>query len=408
MPVYEYSAFDSKGKNKSGIIEADNLVVARQKLRSNGLFPVEVKESQAQQKIASRHKVDFALFFKRAKQGDITVMTRQLAVLLKAGLPLVTAMNAIIQQTAKEGLKKVLISIKDDVNEGQSLAAALSRYPKIFAPFYVNIVRAGEASGTLDMVLNRLAELRERQQAQMAKIKAALTYPILMGIVGVLVLFFMMTVVVPQVTQIFTDMKQTLPAMTLVLIAISGVFKSYWWAMIIMIIAGFIGFSRFTKSGKGLKWRDTVALRFPVAGPLRVKLIVARFTQTLGSLLENGVPLLSALEIVRNVVNNSVVADLVARAKEDVSEGKDLASALGREGMFPPIVLQMISVGEQSGELEQMLFTAARAYENEVESGITGLTSILEPLMILVLAGGVGFVVVAILMPMLEMSSMIK
>ncbi|MFH1673739.1 MAG: type II secretion system inner membrane protein GspF [Pseudomonadota bacterium] len=408
MPVYEYTALDDRGRNRSGITDADSIVAARQKLRGSGLFPVEVKEAQVQSRISTRHKIDLAGLFKRVTTDDVTVMTRQLGILIGAGLPLVASLNGLIQQTTKQSLKKIIVRIKEDVNEGQSLAAALSRYPRIFSPFYINIVRAGEASGALDVVLNRLAELREKQQALRGKIRAALAYPVFMFVIGSLVLFFLMTFVVPKVTQVFSEMKQALPVPTIILISISDFLQSFWWILTLFFIGGLIVLARYTKRGKGRMLRDRFMLKLPLFGVLKLKIVVTHFGQTLGSLLQNGVPLLSALEIVQNIVNNVVISDIIERAREDVSEGRDLASSLAQDEVFPPIVVQMISVGEQSGELEQMLFNISAAYENEVESSIVAMTSLLEPVMILLMAAVVGFVVVAILLPIFEMSQLIR
>lgn len=408
MPVYAYKALDGSGKNKNGITDAESLVAARQKLRNSGLFPVEVQETQAETRISSRQQVEFIKFFNRVKASDITVMTRQLGILLGAGLPLVTSLNALIQQTTKESLAKIIVRIKEDVNEGQSLAAALSRYENVFSLFYINIIRAGEASGTLDVVLNRLAELREKQQALAGRIRAALAYPVFMFLIGSFILIFLMTFIVPRVTQVFEEMKQALPMPTVILIAVSDFLKSFWWIIILLIVGGAIALFRFTRTPKGRLLRDRVILAFPIFGDLKLKVLISHFAQTLGALIQNGVPLLSSLEIAKNIVNNSVIADIIQKAREDVSEGRDLASALATDGIFPPIVVQMISVGEQSGELEQMLFHVAAAYENEVESNIVAMTSLLEPVMILAMAVVVGFVVTAILLPIFEMSQLIR
>lgn len=408
MPVYEYKALDEQGKDKTGITDADSIGAARQKLRNSGLFPVEIKETQVQTRISAREKIDLAVFFNRVKPVDITVMTRQLGILLGAGLPLVSSLNALIQQTTKQSLKKIIARIKEDVNEGQSLAAALSRYAKVFSPFYINIVKAGEASGTLDVVLTRLAELREKQQALMGRIRAALAYPAFMFVVGTVVLFVLMTFIVPEVTQVFEEMKQALPVPTIILISISDFLRLFWWVILLMIAGGVIAFSRYTSTDKGRALRDRFLLKLPLFGVLKLKIIITHFGQTLGALLQNGVPLLSALEIVQNIVNNVVISDIIEKAREGVSEGKDLATTLTQDEVFPPIVVQMISVGEQSGDLEQMLFNVSAAYENEVESSIMAMTSLLEPVMILVMAGVVGFVVVAILLPIFEMSQLIR
>lgn len=408
MPVYEYTALDQGGKNVNGIIDADSPVAARQKLRGSGIFPVDVKETTARPRAIGRGPVSVSSLFKRVRPGEVSVATRQLSILLGAGVPLVGSLEALIAQITNPLFKKIVAQVKESVNEGNSLAFALSRHPKIFSNVYINMVRAGEASGSLDLVLDRLADLGEHQEALKGRFKAALAYPVFMLFVGGLVLFFLVTFVVPEMTAVFKDMQQTLPLPTVVLIRVSDFLKSFWWLVLVFLAAGFFAARQFVKTPKGRYVWDQVQLRFPILGPVVQRVILARFGRTLGSLLHSGVPLISAMQIVRNIVNNAIIADVLDGAVEEIQAGKSLASPLAQSKWFPSIVIQMIFVGEQSGELEAMLGKIAETYEREVESQTMAMTAMLEPIMILGMGLIVGFIVVAILLPLFEMNQMIR
>jgi len=408
MPVYEYTALDGSGKSVNGIIDADSPVAARQRLRGSGIFPIDVKETSSKPRDLRSGPVSVSALLKRIKPGEVSVATRQLSVLLGAGVPLVASLEALISQITNPLLKKIMAQIKESVNEGNSLAYALSSHHRIFSSVYVNMVRAGEASGSLDVVLDRLADLGEHQQALRGRFKAALAYPIFMFFIGSLVLFFLITFIVPNITQIFREMHQTLPIPTVVLINVSNFLKSFWW-LILLAAAGCIVILRQLKNTpRGRYVWDEVKLRIPVVGPINNKMAVARFGRTLGSLLKAGVPLISALQIVRNIVNNAIIADVIDNTVDEIQAGKSLARPLAQSGWFPSMVVQMISVGEQSGELETMLSKIADTYDRDVESQIMAMTSMLEPVMILVMGLIVGFIVVSILLPIFEMNQMIR
>lgn len=410
MPVYEYTALDKSGKNLKGIIDADSAVVARQKLRGSGIFPVEVKEtaSAAVTRGLPTGPVSVSGLFKRVKRGEVSVMTRQLSVLLAAGVPLVGTLDALVSHIVNPLLKKIVAQIKESVNEGNSLAFSLSQHPRLFSNIYVSMVRAGEASGSLDVVLGRLAEYGERQQALKGRFKAALAYPVFMCLIGSLVLFFLITFIVPNITQIFSEMHHSLPLSTLTLITLSSFLKSFWWVVVLAGVGLVIAAKEFIKTSRGHYVWDKIKLRIPILGDINQKMALARFARTLGTLLESGVPLLSALDIVRNIVNNIIIAEVIDNASVEIEAGKSLASPLSRSIWFPPIAVQMISVGEQSGELEAMLGKIADTYETEVESQIMAMTSMLEPVMILVMGLVVGFIVISILLPIFEMNQMIR
>lgn len=409
MPVYEYRALDVRGKNLKGIIDAESVFAARQRLRETNIFPVDLKETSVEEKNKVPAGRSIGDLFKRVGLREVSIMTRQLSTLLGAGLPLVPSLTAIISQTTNPQLKKTLAQVKEEVNEGSSFVQSISHYSGIFSPFYINMVRAGEASGALDIVLERLADFSENQQALRGRIKAALAYPMFMFLVGTIVLFFLTTFVVPKITGIFSEMRQTLPGITIFLISISSFLKSFWVAIVLIVTGSFIGLRyMFTKTLRGQYLRDRILLKTPFFGSLTHKMAMARFSRTLGTLLESGVPMLTALSIVKNVVNNRLIADAIAEASIDVEEGQNLSATLSKKRLFPPIITQMISVGEQSGTLEAMLYKIADSLETEVESNITMMTSMLEPVMILVMGLLVGFIVVSILLPIFEMNQLIR
>jgi general secretion pathway protein F len=409
MPVYEYSALNVRGKRLKGIIDADSIISARQKLRERSIFPTDLRETTAREREEGLTKISVGRLFKKVGLREISIMTRQLATLLSAGLPLVPSLAAIVSQTVNPHLKKTMAEIKEEVNEGNSLAESISHYPGIFSAFYVSMVRAGEASGALNIVLDRLADFNERQQALRGKVRAALTYPVFMFLIGSFVLFFMVTFIVPRITGIFEEMNQTLPGITVFLISVSGFLRSFWFVLLILIAALFAGLRyAFTKTERGRYMWDRIRLRMPLAGALSHKIAVARFSRTLGTLLESGVPLLSALFIVKNIVNNRLISDVIENARKEVEEGQSLSGSLSKSELFPPLTIQMISVGEQSGNIEQMLYKVSDSYENEVESNIMMITSLLEPVMILVMGLFVGFIVISILLPIFEMNQLIR
>jgi general secretion pathway protein F len=408
MPVYEYTALDGAGKNVSGIIDADSAVAARQKLRGSGIFPVQVKTTSSRPKDVPSRSVTITHIFQRVKPGELSATTRQLSILLGAGVTLVASLDALIAQIANPLLKKVMAQVKEDVNEGRSLAFSLSQHPKIFSQIYINMVRAGEASGSLDLVLDRLAEFSEHQDALRGRFRAALAYPVFMFFIGSIILFFLVTFIVPNITKIFSDMHQTLPLPSLVLIGVSNFLKSFWWLVLFALIGCVVLIKKLIKTPRGNHIWDEIKLRIPVIGAIYLKMAMARFGRTLGSLLRSGVPPLSALEIVRNIVNNTLIAEAIDHAMEEVEAGASLATSLAQSRWFPPIVIQMISVGEQSGELENMLDKVADVYERETESKIMAMTSMLEPVMILVMGVVVGFIVISILLPIFEMNQMIR
>ena len=408
MSVFEYIALDQKGNQRKGFIDAPGIAAARQKLREENVYPVEINQAAGKKENALSGALKINLW-ERVSAGEVSVFTRQLSTLLGSGMPLVPSLSILMQQAQNPLLKKSLAQIREQVNEGKSLTEGMSEFPQIFPPFYLNMVRAGEASGTINLVLERLADFSENQQALISKIKSAMYYPIVMLFMGTAVIFLLMTFVVPKITGIFADMHQTLPMVTMILVMVSNFLKSFWW-LILILLAVSIAAIKYMKDGTetGRRIWDNAKLKIPLFGQINRKIAIARFCRTLSTLLQSGVPLLSAMDIVRNIVNNIIIGEAIRQAAKDIEEGKGLSGPLSQSGMFPPLVTEMIAVGEQSGTLEKMLNRIATAYENESQANIMIMTSLLEPIMILVMGLVVGFIVVSILLPIFEMNQLVR
>ena len=408
MPVYEYVALDHSGKKRKGIVDAESPATARQKLRGSGVYPVEVTLSAPRSRDTHTGPPFLSGLFRRVAPGEVAVATRQLATLLSAGVPLVSALEAVAGQTSGAGLKRVLAQVRNAVNEGDSLGDSFARHERVFSPVYVNMVRAGELSGSLDLVLERLAELAEHQQALRMRVRAALAYPVFMFLVGCGVLSFLLAFVVPGIVEIFHELQQALPLPTRMLIQVSRFLHSAWWLLLLLAAAAGLALRRLSRTEKGRRTLDVLRLQFPILGTIHAKLAMARFARTLASLLQSGVQMLPALQIVRNLVDNSLVAADIDQAMIEVEAGQSLARPLAQSRWFAPIAVQMIAIGEQSGHLEEMLYKVAETHEREAETRITGLTALLEPVMILLMGAAVGFVVVSILLPLFEMNQLIR
>lgn len=407
MPLYSFTGYTDKGKTEKGMLDAASLREAKVRLKAKGVFVSSISE-EAPVGTVQTGTANIRDIFGKVKKEDVAIITRQLSTLIGANVPLVEALSALYDQTDNPALKKTMAQVRDAVNEGASFADALGQHKKIFPDLYVNMVRSGEASGALDVVLARLADFLEGQRKLMAKVQSAMIYPTLLLIVAVAIVFFLLTSIVPKVVSMFESMHQTLPLPTRILIIISSFLGKTWWIILLLIAAGVFLLNRWIKTDSGALRFDSFKMRMPVFGSLLVKVSVARFARTLGTLLAAGVPIVDAMNIVKTVVQNKVMETHLSEATTDIIEGSSLAAPLRRSGIFPSIMYHMIEVGERSGTLEEMLIKAADSYEDDIETSIAGLTSILEPVMIIFMAAIVGFIIVSILFPMVQMSSSIR
>lgn len=407
MAVFEFrGVLASSGKSVRGVRDAENAKVLRTALRRDGIMLTLATEEAAKSK--STRDIDLLKYFRRIAAADVAVMTRQLATLVRAGIPLVDSIGALVDQVEKEELKRVLTVVREKLNEGTSFAKTLEQHPKAFPPIFVNMVAAGEASGTLEQVLERLADFMESQARLRAKVSAALAYPVLMAMIGTLLISVLMVAVVPKVTAIFESLDRALPWYTQVLIGVSNFAAGYWWLIILVLIGGTWWFRRWKKTPAGrMKW-DSFCLKAPICGRLLRMLAVSRFAKTLATLLAAGVPLLKAMDIVKNVLGNARLEKVIEEATGSIREGESIAEPLRRSGQFPPIVTHMIAVGEKSGQLEQMLESVATSYDSQVETNVQALTSLLEPLMIVVMGAAVGFIAFSIMMPLIQMNDFVQ
>jgi len=408
MAVYEFRGIQiDNGKPVKGIRDADNAKALRALLRRDGIL-LTLATEEAERKKRARREIDLLAPFRRVTTADLAIMTRQLATLVRAGVPLVDSLTALSEQVEKEQLVRILTSVRESLNEGTSFSKSLELYPKVFPPLFINMVAAGEASGTLEVVLERLADFMENQARLKGKVVAALAYPVLMMIVGTGLVGFLMVAVVPKVVSIFDNLGQQLPWYTRLLILVSDVVSGFWWGLLTIAIVVAVGFRRWLRTPAGrMKW-DTFKLKVPLFGRLNLLVAVARFSRTLSTLLSSGVQLLKAMEIGKNVLENVRLQAVVSEAIGSIREGESIAEPLKRSGAFPPMVTHMIAVGEKSGQLESMLENVSRAYEADVETRVSALTALLEPLMIVMLGGVVAFITMSILMPLIQMNQLVQ
>jgi general secretion pathway protein F len=406
MAVYAWRGVNAAGKAVKGVRDADSPKQLRALLKKDGVLVTELLESSAAAKKRGR-EIDLKRMFNRVGTREIAVSTQQLAVLLRSGIPLVEALTALIDQLDQPELKAAFTDTRDKVNEGISFADALRNHPKYFEDLYVNMVAAGEASGTLEAVLQRLSEFLDAQAKLKSKVQSALAYPLFMAFASTIIIGVMMTVVVPKVTSIFQDFNQSLPWYTELLIWSSDVISGYWWLIFTLIGGGIWYFRRWRATEEGRKKWDRFELKIPLFGQLFLMVAVARFSRTLSTLLTSGVPVLRAMEITRNVLGNTELMRVVDEARNSVREGEGLAKPLRASKRFPPIVTHMIAIGEKSGQLEEMLEHVALAYDQQVEVRVAAMTSLLEPLIIVVMGGVSGGIAFSILMPLLQINEFV-
>ncbi len=406
MPVYEYKGKNRAGKKVKGIETAESKNDLRQTLQGKGIFVTDIYEGKGQRRRSSKD-VDVTKMFERVTLADIAMLTRQMATLLRAGIPLVDALTALTDQTEKEELKRVLSDVRRQVNEGSSLAKALRDHEKHFSNLYVNMVKAGENSGNLHVVLSRLTEFIDAQIDTRGKIVAAMFYPVLMMAFGILVMLFIFAFVIPKVTAIFEDQGEALPWITQVMIGFSEFLTSWWFLLLPSMVGACVGFWYWKNTPKGREKWDRFVLRVPKFGGLVRMIAISRFSGTLSTLLSSGVPLLTAMDIVKNVLGNTRLVEVVEDARVNIREGESIAQPLQRSGEFPPMVTHMIATGERSGQLEEMLENISASYQQQTDLQVQTMTQLLGPLMIIVLGIAVAAIVFAVMWPILQMNQTI-
>ena len=418
MALFQYKGLNAKGKTVDGVLDADSARTLQAALKRQGIFLTEYKEKlsgggekaavKGQEGTSASREVSFKGRFQRVKLQEVAEITRQMATLMRAGIPVVESLAAISDQIENPKLKEVLTQVRQDVKEGTSLSQAMLKHPKVFSDLYANMVRAGESSGALDVVFERLAEFTESSVKLKNKIVGAMAYPVIMMFVAIGIITLMMVFVIPKLTEMFTEMGAELPALTKGLIAISTAMRDYWWLLGGLAWGAAWWFRRWRATEKGTMAFDRMMLKLPVFGKLIRLVAVARFARTLATLMSSGVPLLNALSIVKNVVNNAVLAKVIDDARDGIREGASIAEPLEKSGEFPPMMTHMVRIGERTGQVESMLKNTADAYDAQVEAKVQTLTSALEPLIIVGMGVMVAFLMFSILMPMMQMNEMIQ
>ena len=402
MAIFVYTGMDRMGREIKSTINSETLHLARNQIRSQGIMLISITEQKSSQSGKSSLSLSIG---QSISSEDLALMTRQFAVLLKAKIQVVECLNALVEQTQHPRLKIIIAELKQKVNEGFSLAQALQEHPSAFNTVYVNMVEAGEASGTLDVVLMRLADFSEAQVKLQRKIKGAMTYPVIMMIVGTIMIGVIFTFVIPKITRIFISMKKELPLQTKICITISNFLINYWWLVILGLFGGWYLFSRWKKTKSGESHWHKILLKLPIVANLIIMINIGRFCSTLATLLHSGVPILVSLRIVKNLIANVHIKKAIEESQELIKEGGSMVPPLVKSGHFPPMVTHMIGLGEKSGEIESMLKIVAESYEDQVESNLSGLTSTLEPIMMVCMGVVVAFVVFSVVVPMMELNS---
>jgi len=400
--TYDYKVRDRSGSLVTGQLVGDSETLVLQRLREMGMTPVEVK------KAGTGLKMEINLRPGRVKLKQIAVFCRQFATMVNSGLPILRALSILADQTQSAELAKVLVQVRTDVEQGSSLSGAMGKHPEAFNNLFISMVKAGETGGVLDDVLLSLASQIEKEVELRRKIKSAMTYPVVVVALVTLILAAMLLFVVPQFETIYTNLGGQLPLPTRILLGVSEAFRKYWYVIALGVGVGSFVFRGYKKTDQGRARVDALKIRIPVFGPLFHKVALARFSSTLGMLLRAGVPILQALDNVKETVNNRVIADAVDDVKASVREGESIAKPLGKHKVFPPMVVQMLAVGEETGAVDTMLDKVAEFYNNEVTATVEALTSLIEPLLIAIIGGMVGAAVIALYMPMFNIINLIQ
>ena len=405
MPLYKYEGIrKSDGKTIKGVLDADSEKGLRSALKRDGIMPI---STSVKGEGKDSKEVDFGRYFNRVKKADIALTTRQLSTLTRSGVSLVESLSAVIEQCDKPDLKSAITDVRDQVNQGTSLSDAFGKYPAFFDRLYCNMVHAGEQSGMLEQVLERLADFIEASDRLKNKVIGAMAYPAFMVVVGIAVINILMVVVVPKVTSIFENFDSELPIYTRVLVWVSDFMSAFWWLVLILVAGSIWGFRKWKKTEKGEYAWHRFTLRAPIFGKLTMMVAISRFAKTLSTLLSSGVPLLSAMDITKGVLGNVVLEKVIVDASSSIREGESISDPLKASGYFPPVVTHMIAVGERTGQLEAMLDNVSQSYDAQVDTKVMALTSIIEPALIVIMGVVAGGIAAAVLMPLVKLNEFI-
>jgi len=393
MPTFAYTFRDASGNVRSGTSEAESAETLRRRLQEQGFTVTEVRQVRA-------HRPGGG--WGRVKLSDLAIFCRQFSTMQDAGVSIVRSLDVLAQQTQSPKLRRIIMDIQAEVEAGQTLSKAMSKYPNVFSNLFIGLIRAGEVGGVLEESLQRLAAFLEADVALRRKVRAAMTYPTIVVIAALAIVIGLVTFILPKFFDVFRDLGiKEFPVMTQMLMDFSNFLTSRWYVMIAIVVLVVMAFRMFVRTRIGRRLYDRLKLKLPVFGPLNHKIALARFSRTLSTLLSSGVPILQALETVAGTVANEIIAEAVMEARARIREGDRIGPPLEKSGMFPPMVVHMISIGEESGALDQMLSKVADFYESEVESTLQSLTSAIEPVLIVLLGGMVGFIVISLLLPLI-------
>ena len=412
MAKFEYIAVNAKGEETAGAIEAASKDDAINKLRGGGLFPTQVAPEgqltaavKKTKKSAAANKSKGKKVRGKVKSKSLMIWTRQLATLIDSGLPLLRGLNVLSNQEPNPVLKSTVMQLADSVQTGSTFSESLGQHPKVFNKLYVNMVKAGELGGVLELVLNRLAEYQEKAQKLKNKIVSAMVYPVIVIFIAIAIVIFLLTYIVPQFVQIFENMvtggADAMPTLTKMVMKASDFITGQWYIIVVLVVVSVVAFKAYASTKGGRKTLDRLKLKMPLFGPVILKSSIARFTRTLGTLVTSGVPILQALNITRDTAGNHIVAEAITKVHDAVKEGESMVNPLEASKIFPPMVISMVEVGEETGQLPEMLLKIADVYDDEVDNAVSALTSLLEPIMIVVLAVIVAVIVLALFQPLL-------
>lgn len=410
MARYAYKALNKDGKSTLGIVEAETQALAINDIRSLGLFPTQVREAKRsdERRLRKSKRGSDGFYIGGVKQKQVVVMTRQMSTLIDAGLPLLRSLNVLIQQLKPCKMKDILREIAEDVQSGATFSEGLAKHPKEFDRLYVNMVRAGEVGGLLEVVLQRLAVFMERRQALKRKVRGAMIYPVAVIIIASGIVTFLLVKVVPVFAEIFEEFGSGLPAPTQFLVDAGDFIMFRWWLLLVIMSSTAIAFKLMTKSKQLKRVFDRVILKVPLFGDLVVKVGVARFARTLGTLISAGVPILQALQITKDTIGNEVIQNAVQKVHDSIKEGDTMAAPLDEAKVFPQMVVNMIDVGEETGSLDAMLMKVADIYDAEVEAAVEAMLALMEPAIIVGLGGVIGFIVVALYLPIFTLGDAVS